>query len=156
MLFCFMKMQCRIPNLFVIPAFVERSVMLQLTSRTPDSFGILAFGLRKTGGTLEATVEVLNSPGLNCPEQHSPCASATPGSEAMCVGRRLRPLIRTNSTAAGPRALRSRQKRSKMTNFCLLLPPNPARTPFEVDKNGSKCLNFVYRIHQTRPARPSK
>lgn len=42
-----------------------------------------------------------------------------PGSEAMCVGHRLRPLIRTNSTAAG-------------------------RAPLEVDKNRGKCPNFVY------------
>lgn len=42
-----------------------------------------------------------------------------PGSEAMCVGRRLRHLIRTNSTAAG-------------------------RAPLEVDKNRGKCPNFVY------------
>ena len=34
-----------------------------------------------------------------------------------------------------------------MPEFCLLLPPKPARATLKVDKNRDKCLNFVYRRH---------
>ena len=39
---------------------------------------------------------------------------------------------------------RSRQKRSKMSEFCLPKPPKSACEDLEVDKNRDKCLNFVY------------
>jgi hypothetical protein len=38
-----------------------------------------------------------------------------------------------------------------MPEFCLLLPPNPARPTSEVDKNGAKSLNFVYAATPKTP-----
>ncbi len=93
--------------------------------------------------SLELTSEVLKPACARRRTAFAVCFGP-PGSEAMCVGRRLRSLIRTNSTAAGPRAPRSRQKLSKMHNFCLLLPPKSACAALEVDKNRGKCPNFVY------------
>lgn len=68
--------------------------------------------------SLELTCEVLKPACARRRTAFDVCFGP-PGSEAMCVGRRLRHLIRTNSTAAG-------------------------RAPLEVDKNRGKCPNFVY------------
>lgn len=69
--------------------------------------------------SLEPTCEVLKPACARRRTAFDVCFGHPPGSEAMCVGRRLRHLIRTNSTAAG-------------------------RAPLEVDKNRGKCPNFVY------------
>lgn len=37
-----------------------------------------------------------------------------------------------------------------MPEFCLPLPSKRAHATIEVDKNGEKCLDFVYRILQNR------
>ncbi|WP_271866748.1 hypothetical protein [Ligilactobacillus ruminis] len=39
-----------------------------------------------------------------------------------------------------------------MPKFCLPLPSKRPRATIEVDKNGEKCLDFVYRILQNRAA----
>lgn len=69
--------------------------------------------------SLELTCEVLKPACARRRTAFAVCFGPPPGSEAMCVGRCLRPLIRTNSTAAG-------------------------RAVLEVDKNRGKCPNFVY------------
>ena len=46
--------------------------------------------------------------------------------------------------------------RNCSVRFCLLHPPKLACATIEVDKNGVKCLDFVYRILQKGPARPPK
>lgn len=69
--------------------------------------------------SLELTCDVLKPACARRRTAFDVCFGHPPGSEAMCVGRRLRHLIRTNSTAAG-------------------------RAPLEVDKNRGKCPNFVY------------
>lgn len=70
--------------------------------------------------SLELTCEVLKPACARRRTAFDVCfGHPSPGSEAMFVGRRLRHLIRTNSTAAG-------------------------RAPLEVDKNRGKCPNFVY------------
>lgn len=46
--------------------------------------------------------------------------------------------------------------RNCSARFCLLHPPKLARATIEVDKNGVKCLDFVYRILQKGPVRPPK
>ena len=51
---------------------------------------------------------------------------------------------------------RSRQKSREVSEFCLPLPSKRPRATIEVDKNGAKSLNFVDRIPQKGPARPSK
>ena len=53
-------------------------------------------------------------------------------------------------TAADCMVGRNRQKTSEMSEFCLLLPPNPARAAPKVDKNRGKCPNFVYRRLRSR------
>lgn len=46
--------------------------------------------------------------------------------------------------------------RNCSVRFCLLHPPKLARATPEVDKNGVKCLDFVYRCLQKGRTRPSK
>ena len=79
--------------------------------------------------SLELTCEVLKPACARRRTAFAVCFGHPPGSEAMCVGRRLRHLIRTNSTAAG-------------------------RSPLEVDKNRGKCPNFVYAAPQYAKKRP--
>lgn len=83
--------------------------------------------------SLELTCEVLKPACARRRTAFDVCFGHPPGSEAMCVGRRLRHLIRTNSTAAG-------------------------RAPLEVDKNRGKCPNFVYasapQTHQKKRSDP--
>ena len=77
--------------------------------------------------SLELTSEVLKPACARRRTAFAVCFGPPPGSETMCVGRRLRSLIRTNSTAAGPRAPRSRQKQRKMPEFCLRRHPRYAK-----------------------------
>ena len=65
-------------------------------------------------------------------------------------------ILSTASPKKGVRVPRSRQKWSEMPGFCLLLPSKRSRAAPEVDKNGVKCPNFVYRSLQKGRARPSK
>ena len=63
------------------------------------------------------------------------------------------------STAAsknGVRGPESRQKPVEMSDFCLPSIPNSTRAASKVDKKRDKCLIFVYRTLQIRPARPRK
>ena len=69
----------------------------------------------------------------------------------------LQEKMKKGSTAAfkkAPRGLRSRQKQSKKPEFCLPPPPKKPRAALEVDKNGAKILDFVYRHLQNRSAQP--
>ena len=58
-----------------------------------------------------------------------------------------------NSTRA---ASKVDKKLGEMFDFCLPPTPNSARAASKVDKNWEKCLIFVYRLLQIRPARPRK
>ena len=62
-------------------------------------------------------------------------------------------ILSTATFKKAPRGPRSRQKRSKKPEFCLPPPPKKPRASLEVDKNGVKCLDFVYRHLQKDSAR---
>ncbi|EFZ34845.1 hypothetical protein HMPREF0542_11033 [Ligilactobacillus ruminis ATCC 25644] len=51
---------------------------------------------------------------------------------------------------------KSRQKPSKMLEFCLPTRPKSVRAEAKADKNRSKCLNLVYRADRNRRTQRQK
>ncbi len=74
--------------------------------------------------------------------------SGAAGNEPCCLIRRC--------PKNGARDLESRQKPGEMCDFCLPAGRNSVRTTSKVDKNGGKCVIFVYQALQNRPVRPRK
>ena len=74
--------------------------------------------------------------------------SGAAGNEPCCLIRRC-----PQNGARGPG---SRQKPEGMCDFCLPAGRNSVRAEPKVDKNGGKCVIFVYQALQNRPVRPRK
>jgi hypothetical protein len=74
--------------------------------------------------------------------------SGAAGNEPCCLIRRC-----PQNGARGPG---SRQKPEGMCDFCLPAGRNSVRAEPKVDKNGGKCVIFVYRLVEIQCARPRK